>query len=58
MKNLLKNIGYAVICIIAAPAAVIHIAYCTWYFKHFMIGPANRKGSRQAKPAKSPKPSR
>lgn len=58
MKNLLKNIGYAVICIIVAPAAVIHIAYRTWYFRHFVIGPASRKGSGQAKPSKSPEPSR
>ena len=50
MRNILKNIGYAVICVIVAPAAVIHTAYRAWYFRRFVIGQASRKGSKEAKP--------
>lgn len=33
LKSILKKIRDAVICIVVAPAAVIHIAYQVWYFR-------------------------
>lgn len=37
MKKILQNIGYCIIVIIVAPAAIIHIAYQHWYFKHHIL---------------------
>ena len=37
IKNILKNIGYGIMLIFVDPAAVIHIAYRIWYFKHFIL---------------------
>lgn len=44
LKSILKKIRDAIICIVVAPAAVIHIAYQVWYFRE------NLK-SRMAEPA-------
>lgn len=38
MKKILKDIGFGLIAIIVAPAAVIHIAYRHWYFKNYILG--------------------
>ena len=36
MRKLLKKIRDAIICIVVAPAAVIHIAYQVWYFREYL----------------------
>ncbi len=37
MKKFLKKIKHAIIYIIVAPAAAIHIAYQVWYFREFCL---------------------
>lgn len=37
MKKFLQNIGYCIIVIIVAPAAIIHIAYATPILSHYRI---------------------
>ena len=52
IKNILKNIGYGIMLIFVAPAAVIHIAYRIWYFKHFILrqnGQSNIEIEKQEK---------
>ena len=54
MKNkdsILAKIWLKIICILVAPAAVIHIAYQVWYFKNYMI-----KGGPKSKPEEKQEP--
>jgi hypothetical protein len=37
MKKFLFNIWTAFILILVAPAAIIHIWYQVWYFRHFVL---------------------